>query len=84
MISQTEEQKFRTLKTSILNYITIHHGLKYIEVFIRATEDDISSDDIQRALHELVQENRIQRVEYMVEGSSSIFTFYLPFGSKIL
>ncbi len=79
-----DEQKFKTLKTSIINYITIHHGMKYTDIFVRATENDISDSDIQRALHELVQNSRIQRIEYMTENSSSIFSFYLPFGSKIL
>lgn len=74
------------IKEAIIRYISIHKGLKYNSLMNKIQEDNLTSDlsEISKAIHESVQENKIIRIEYQVPDYSTIFSFYLPSGSKIL
>ncbi len=67
-------------KRAISNYVLIHRGLRHSELVLKL---DIPTEVLERAIHELVQENELVRIEYTIPGlNSRFFQFYLPQGSK--
>lgn len=75
------------LKGGIIYYIDLYRGIKETELILKVLPEDssITNEDIKRFIHELVQESKIRRIEYIIpEYGATIFTFYIPSSSRIL
>lgn len=81
------ENLLSSLKFTADSLVKAKIGISSRHLFteLSAQYPESSSELIQRAIHEMVQERQLVRIEYQVpEYGSTIFAFYLPANSRTL